>query len=180
MSAKTIYHQHHIIPRHIGGTDEPSNLVKLTIEEHAEAHRLLWEEHHRIQDYWAWKGLSGSATKKEIIFGIQSQASSISNKERVNNGTHNFLGTNNPSYKLAKQGLHHFQQDVGNRPGDIVQRKLVEDGTHYWLSEEHKKEVSQRSKVMSKATSVCPHCGKSGQKIAMGRWHFDNCKHKPD
>ena len=69
---------------------------------------------------------------------------------------------------------------VNKRPGDIVQRKLVEDGTHYWLSEEHKKEVSQRSKVMSKATSVCPHCGKSGQKIAMGRWHFDNCKHKPD
>ena len=32
-------HKHHIIPRHMGGTDDPSNLIELTIEEHAEAHR---------------------------------------------------------------------------------------------------------------------------------------------
>ena len=32
-----VYHKHHIIPKHIGGTDDPSNLVDLTIEEHAEA-----------------------------------------------------------------------------------------------------------------------------------------------
>jgi hypothetical protein len=25
---------------------------------------------------------------------------------------------------------------------------------------------------------TCPHCGKDGQKIAMRRWHFDNCKFK--
>lgn len=54
-----IYHIHHIIPRHAGGTDDPSNLIKLTIEEHAEAHRLLWEEHGRIEDKMAWLGLSG-------------------------------------------------------------------------------------------------------------------------
>ena len=41
----TIYHVHHIIPKHMGGTDDPSNLTQLTIEEHAEAHRILYEEH---------------------------------------------------------------------------------------------------------------------------------------
>lgn len=30
-------HIHHIIPRHMGGTDDPSNLIELTIQEHAEA-----------------------------------------------------------------------------------------------------------------------------------------------
>lgn len=54
-----IYHWHHIIPRHAGGTDDPSNLVKLTIEEHAEAHRLLWEQHGRLEDKMAWKLLAG-------------------------------------------------------------------------------------------------------------------------
>lgn len=54
-----IYHIHHIIPRHAGGTNNPSNLVKLTIEEHAEAHRLLWEKHGRLEDKIAWLGLSG-------------------------------------------------------------------------------------------------------------------------
>lgn len=32
---------HHIIPRCIGGTDDPNNLVKLTPEEHYVAHQLL-------------------------------------------------------------------------------------------------------------------------------------------
>jgi hypothetical protein len=32
---------HHIIPRCMGGTDEPSNLVRLTPEEHYVAHQLL-------------------------------------------------------------------------------------------------------------------------------------------
>jgi hypothetical protein len=33
-------HKHHIIPKHMGGTDDSDNLVELTIEEHAEAHRI--------------------------------------------------------------------------------------------------------------------------------------------
>ena len=53
-----IYHKHHIIPKHMGGTDDPSNLVELTVEEHAEAHRKLFEEHGRWQDELAWKGLA--------------------------------------------------------------------------------------------------------------------------
>lgn len=54
-----IYHWHHIVPKHAGGTDHPSNLVKLTIQEHAEAHRLLWEQYGRLEDKMAWKLLAG-------------------------------------------------------------------------------------------------------------------------
>lgn len=63
----TIYHMHHIIPKHAGGSDDPSNLIKLTVEEHAEAHRKLWEEHGRWQDELAWKSLSGMVGKDECI-----------------------------------------------------------------------------------------------------------------
>lgn len=59
-------HRHHIIPKHAGGSDDPSNLVELTIEEHAEAHRLLYEQYGRHQDLTAYLGLSGLASKKEI------------------------------------------------------------------------------------------------------------------
>ena len=51
-------HKHHIIPRHAGGTDDPSNLVELSPAEHAEAHRLLYEQYGRWQDYVAWQGLA--------------------------------------------------------------------------------------------------------------------------
>jgi hypothetical protein len=70
MSSKTIYHTHHIVPRHAGGTNDPSNLIRLTIEEHAEAHRKLYEEHGRIEDYYAWKGLCGQIGKDEILFAL--------------------------------------------------------------------------------------------------------------
>jgi len=62
-----IKHKHHIIPRHAGGTNHPSNLIELTIEEHAEAHRILYEEYGRNEDKWAWLGLSGQIGKDEIL-----------------------------------------------------------------------------------------------------------------
>ena len=60
-----IYHVHHIVPKHIGGTDDPSNLIRLTIEEHAEAHKKLWEKHGRWEDYCAYLGLSKLISSSE-------------------------------------------------------------------------------------------------------------------
>lgn len=50
----------------MGGTDDPSNLVELTVEQHAEAHRLLWEQYGRWQDKLAWLGLSRQIGKEEL------------------------------------------------------------------------------------------------------------------
>ena len=60
-------HVHHIIPKYLGGTDEPANLIELSVEEHAEAHRILYEQYGNIQDFCAWKGLSGILSKEEIV-----------------------------------------------------------------------------------------------------------------
>lgn len=58
-------HWHHIVPRHQGGTDDPSNLVELTVEEHAEAHRVLWETYGNEYDNIAWRCLAGSIDGEE-------------------------------------------------------------------------------------------------------------------
>ena len=60
-------HQHHILPKHAGGTDDPSNFVELTVEEHAEAHRVLWETFGRWQDKLAWETLTGRITKEDAV-----------------------------------------------------------------------------------------------------------------
>jgi hypothetical protein len=49
ISRKTPYsspfHKHHIVPRCLGGSDEESNLVKLSVKEHILAHALLVRVH---------------------------------------------------------------------------------------------------------------------------------------
>lgn len=60
-------HKHHKIPRHMGGSDHPDNLIELTVYEHAEAHRLLYEIHGKHEDYVAWKALSGTIGKEELV-----------------------------------------------------------------------------------------------------------------
>ncbi len=58
-------HKHHIIPRHVGGTDDPDNIELLTIEEHANAHRILFEKYGRWQDEVAFRMLSGQIDAEE-------------------------------------------------------------------------------------------------------------------
>jgi hypothetical protein len=82
-------HKHHIIPRHMGGTDDPSNLIELTPEEHAEAHRKLYEEHGHWQDYVAWQGLAKLASKEEHVHMLLSKAGKKGNMSRIANGQTN-------------------------------------------------------------------------------------------
>lgn len=51
----------------MGGSDDPSNLIELTVEDHAEAHRRLYEEHGKIEDKVAWLALSGHITKSDAV-----------------------------------------------------------------------------------------------------------------
>ena len=60
-------HKHHIIPKHMGGSDDPSNLVELTVEEHAEAHRKLYEQFGHWQDKIAYDMLSGQIGLDDAI-----------------------------------------------------------------------------------------------------------------
>jgi hypothetical protein len=70
----TLKHIHHIIPEYMGGTNDPSNLIELTVEEHAEAHRLLYEQHGNWQDYCAWQALSGRIGQEEALRMAQGMA----------------------------------------------------------------------------------------------------------
>ena len=62
-----IYHNHHIIPRHAGGTDAPSNIKRVSVLEHAEEHRKLFEKHGRWQDDLAHRFLLGIVSKEEAV-----------------------------------------------------------------------------------------------------------------
>jgi hypothetical protein len=65
-TVKGYYETHHIIPRCLGGSDDPSNLVRLTPEEHYVAHQLLTKMYpnHKGLVYAAIMMCVGRSTNK--------------------------------------------------------------------------------------------------------------------
>lgn len=51
----------------MGGTDDPSNLIEVTAEEHANLHLALYLEHGKREDWVAFRAISGHIGKEEII-----------------------------------------------------------------------------------------------------------------
>jgi hypothetical protein len=80
-------HIHHIIPRHMGGTDDPSNLIELTVEEHAEAHMILYREHGKIEDLWAYQLLSNQITAKEGFAKVLTKNAKDTHAKQKQRGT---------------------------------------------------------------------------------------------
>lgn len=61
-------HKHHIVPKHMGGSDDSSNLIELTAEEHAQAHLDLYEKHGKKEDLCAYYMLSGNIEKYRKVY----------------------------------------------------------------------------------------------------------------
>lgn len=77
-------HIHHIIPRHMGGTDDPENLIELTREEHAMAHLKLYEEYGKKEDLGAYYLLSGQTDEAAKI--SSSLGGAVQGKINAKNG----------------------------------------------------------------------------------------------
>jgi hypothetical protein len=118
-------HNHHIIPKHMGGTDEPSNLVKLTIEEHAEAHRRLFVEYGHWQDEVAWKTLSGQMTRAEAINTAQRAPKTDDWKRRM---SERMKGAKNPRF---------------GKPGTMLGKSLPESAKK--LISEHRRGTTHKA-----------------------------------
>jgi hypothetical protein len=85
----------------MGGTDDSSNLVKLTVTEHAEAHKILYEQYGCWQDYAAWMGLTKQLSSLETIRYTQRMAKL--GKPSWNKGKHNSAEHNKAiSDKISK------------------------------------------------------------------------------
>ena len=164
--SNTIYHTHHIIPKHIGGTDDQSNLIKLTVEEHAEAHRILYVQHNRWQDNVAWRALSGQISSDEARRIAVSKA---------NTG--------------RKQSIEHVQKRVNarlktrphstlgqkNKPCSEERKRKISEANKGGLgrpqphSEETKTKLSNAAK--KRTLFKCPSCGAEMYKANLARYH---------
>jgi len=51
----------------MGGSNNSKNIITLTPYQHSLAHKKLYEEYGKLEDYIAWKGLSKRIDKEQII-----------------------------------------------------------------------------------------------------------------
>lgn len=193
-------HVHHIIPRHEGGSDDPSNLIELTIEEHAEAHRLLYEKYGRIQDKRAWLGLAKIITGEEIIKEILCSPKSEEHKQKISNALKGrsapwAVGNKNASVLKGRPRSEETKQKIskantGKSRPDLVGNDYAKALKGRKKTDEHKQAVLNalnteevKNKISAswanKKQVSCPHCGITGSEgHNMKRYHFDNCKRK--
>jgi hypothetical protein len=59
-------HKHHIVPKHRGGTDDPSNLVEITPTQHAMFHFCEWKLWGDYKDFCAYKMILGDVKNPEF------------------------------------------------------------------------------------------------------------------
>lgn len=150
----------------MGGSNDPSNLIELSVEEHAEAHRKLYEELGNWQDLIAWKTLSGQinsddARKLASIVTWTGRKHSDISIQKIKEARKKQVISKETRIKMSQ-----------TRKG----RKLTWDTKN--LTPEANEKRSKALKDISKPKFQCPHCGRTGGNPAMKRWHFDNCKEK--
>lgn len=134
----TIYHNHHIIPKHMGGTDDQSNLIRLTVEEHAEAHKKLWEEYGKSEDFLAWQGLNNLIDKKEILRNLGKEKRG---KIWVTNDSIHKLIFPSEFEEYQKQGFRRGRLPMSEQGKANV--RAASPKKRKPLSEEHKTKISK-------------------------------------
>ncbi len=151
--SKSIYtHKHHIVPRHAGGSNDPSNIEVLTIPEHALAHKKLYEEYGRWQDEVAYLTLSGQIDNAEATKRAQREA---------NLGSTNFLGkTHTPeaSKKISdaqKVNMIGNKRALGHKKTDECKKILSQHsmGKQNALGSKHSDEYKKNKSIEMKGNT---------------------------
>jgi hypothetical protein len=112
------YEAHHIIPRSLGGSNDPSNLVKLTPREHYHAHLLLAKKtqgNEQIKMAHALRMMSGINKANRVINSKQYNIAKII--------IHNILQSAGKEYKQEAD----LQNEILNEYTDLS--KVFERGT---------------------------------------------------
>lgn len=198
--------KHHIIPRCMGGSDEPENIVCLTAEEHYLAHQLLVKMYPTNGKLiYACKMMSmasrfHSGRMTSRIYGWIREI--VAEQNRINS-----IGTKHPP--RSEEWKRKRRESIKGKPLSEAHKKRISEGmTGIKRSDEFKQKMSrvasnrskehrdnlsasltgriiseeakQKMRDSAKNTKpvICPHCGKEGNPRAMYRWHFDNCKVK--
>jgi len=168
--SECIYHRHHIIPRHAGGTDDPSNIVELTIEEHAEAHRKLYEEHGRWQDRIAWLGLAGLVGRDELLLEVARETGKKLRGRPKSKEHRAKIGASRKGKKTGPLSEEHKAKISASNKGKVIseetREKIRAANKGQIFSEETRKKMSvaRKNRITTEETRTKMSVAQTGRK----------------
>lgn len=162
--------KHHILPKCLGGSDEPDNLIKLLPEEHYLAHQLLVKIYsnniHLVNAAMMMTKHSTNNRMNNKLFGwLRKRASLL---------TIGILKSEKTKQKMRKPKSDSHKQNISKA-------QLTNGGNG---PSKHKPDSKLKIKKWTDENTAfrikitCPHCNKVGGKGPMVRFHFEKCKHK--
>ena len=98
------WHRHHVIPKHAGGTDDPSNILKCNRPMHIMMHWMRWLEEGSRHDFNASRLLMGKPAKPAL--GLKQS----DHQKRVASLTHK--GTKKP---YVKQPEYDYEKQYSDK-----------------------------------------------------------------
>jgi hypothetical protein len=141
-----VLHNHHIIPTHLGGTNEKNNIVKLSVEDHINAHLLL----ANCFDKDSYENISNLRSARFL------NKNSILDKETLYKIQQTYIGENNPFFgkthtpenreKFARAAIKFFKdktyEELYDENFEIEKQKRSDGVKRYWndLNEDQKAE----------------------------------------
>lgn len=147
------FETHHILPKCLGGNNDPINLILLTGREHFIAHKLLWKIHGGILFYAVWRMSLPTTTSGVGTVVTSRQFEYLRKQQRVNNRRYgkdhwNYGKKHSKEAKkkmsLAKLGKPSPRKGVTLSTN--TKEKLRKANIGKTLSENHKKKISEGMK----------------------------------
>ena len=160
----------------MGGTDEPENLVEVSVEEHAELHLALYLEYGRKEDYWAFMGLAKYIGKEEIYRMKMDPTGRTHSEETKKKISQAHMGKKKHTPESRKKIS---EAKKGKKLTEEHKRKIGEagKGNKYCLgnklSEDHKKNISNSlkgNKNWSKTPVVSEESRRNRSEATKARW----------
>jgi len=181
---------HHILPKSMGGSNEPSNIIKLSAREHFIAHWMLWKAYQNKEMTFAFWSMKMSPKGKRT-FKLTSKTYSIL-KEQHSKLQSERIKTYNPMFnQTIKDKLR--KSKTGKKASEetklkmSIKRKGIEKSEEtklkMSLSSKGKPKSEQHKKSLSKNHYDCsginnPMYGRSAIKEKNLKWYTNGLENK--
>ena len=149
-----MFHNHHLLPKHAGGTEDPSNITRVTVKEHAELHFARYLELGELGDWLAAFSLSGQISHADATAEARRDWIARNPQHHSNAGKKGGLA---PASDFAKIVAAETARELGKLPwwndGEKNTRSWESPGARWTKGRSGYVKRQKDPKV------ACPHCG---------------------